>query len=508
MSELLADLERLAAVSADKRDESSVRLLAGALPPGGERCLRLAAIPHYFGQALLTRLDPSLSAESVEAAVGRLLRLGFCVELSGGLKLRNSVRRLFFEDWLREFPSVEFQALNRVLVEELRRPAGDSDELESRLQIVFHEIGADQDSGFTAFDELFRSLRTQFRLGACAALLEMVHEYDPVLAPVHAARLAYQEGKLASDRRQWKDAEGHFRTVLKRDAIPDRLRMKALLRLGTVHLDRGRWDAAIRAYSEARELAAEIPDPLNAAKSLYRLAIAYREAGEYASAISSLREYLADADTLGDWQRVAQAHNALGLVYLKQREPEEALQAFDVSLRNLEREGVESPRLLLNIGSAYADLPDFARSRECFDRSMMLSRGRGDAGGEAMALNNLARLHAAERRYTDAIRAATDSVALFERAHDFRSAGEASRNLALLQLRARRSPDGADPSLAAPALRRAGELFRRAGANDAAAAVERELERLGRRQDVPWWAWASIGVGVVALVALLLWLSW
>ena len=506
MNQMIAELERLAALPPEERAESSVRQLARQLPPDGERCLRLAAIPHDFTVSLLLALDASLSAARVEAACERLLRLGLAIEVGGVLRFRDSVRRIFFGDWLHEVRSEEFRSLSRTLAAEFRRAAAESDGA-AAVRVVFHEIGADQDAGFAQFEALFDAMRARFQLSACAGLLAMVHEYDPVLAPAHAARLAYAEGRLASDRCQWDEAEARFTAVLEHESVPDDLRVQTLLHLGTAYLKGGRHQQAVRAYSRARELAAATPNVIDDAQSLHWLATAYRESGDYEKALRLLRECIEMASTAGDPIRLAQAYNALGLVYLRQREVDDALKAFEESLRRLKSQDLESPQLLLNLGCAYADLPDLGRSREYLERGLALNRERGDAGGEAMTLNNLARIYENAGRHGDAIQAVGDAVALFERAHDFRSAGEAARNLARLHLRARLHPNGAAPASAASAFARAIELFRRAGAADAAAASEHELAQIGRRQSVPWWAWATIGIGAVVLVVLLFWLA-
>lgn len=513
MSQVLAELARLAQQPAGDPATMSVRLVEAQLPPDRAEALRLAAIPHHFTSAILTAMDPGVPPEQAAEICTELVDFGLAVPARRVFRLQDSVRRFYFAEWLKQYGSERFRTLNQRLAELFSAQlAAESNGDVVQCDIVFHAIGASEEAGFAAFEGLFRDYRGQFRVAECSALLTVVHEYDDVLAPAQANRLAYQSGKLAADLRRWEEAEARFTKVAESGATPDWLRFKALLRLGTVYRDQRRWDEAIRTYTGALDVARLTPGTADETRALHWLGTAYRDRGDLGQAEKLLRESLKIATASGDPICTAQGHNALGLVHLRRHAAADALKAFEKGLACLEAHGHQSALLFHNLGSAYLEVPDFARSREYFERSLELKRRQGDVGGQAMTLNNLARAHEAEGRRSDAIGAAEEATRLFEQVHDFYKAAEASKNLGLLYARAagrrRRSGGLSAPHTQADAadraFKRAIELFRKAGAADDADALERRLSDSSRHRTIPWWAWAVVAIvlGFVAVVAI------
>lgn len=517
MSQVLEQLRRMAERPDENHGEASVRLLAAQLAADEERCLRLVSIPHHFNQAIMLALDPDLPATRADAIADELVRLRLAVEIPEGFKLQDEVRRVFFSDWLREFYSPEFRAANSRLVALFESLDPELSEVSANQRdIIFHRIAAEGERGFEAFQGLFNELRHLFRLGDCGALLRLVHEFDVALSPGQAARLAYSEGKLAADLHRWHDAEAFFRKVIDNGVTPDPVRLKALMRLGTVYHAQREWASSIEFYERALELARRTPQTLDDTRCLHWLATSYRDSGDHATAKKLLLESIRLAEAADDRICLAQGHNALGLVHLRANDTGEALSEFEESLHNLEIEGRESAQLFHNLGSAYMLLPDFAKSRDYFERSLALKRRERDLGGQAITLNNLARIHEAEGRRLEAITAAEQATRFFEQVHDYYNAGQASRNLGRLHRRAVLSPSkwrkrAVDPvkseeekQAALQAFHRAITFFRMASATGTSKAVEQEIREMTRQQTVPWWGWVLVVLGAIAaLVAYL-----
>src|SRR5207249_10629346 len=97
---------------------------------------------------------------------------------------------------------------------------------------MFYVIGASRAEGLTECERLCRQRREEMRLGQCETLIKLVHEYDRVLNPFEKAILAYHEGKLAADRRQWSTAEELYNRVLATEGVSTQLQVKTLCRLG------------------------------------------------------------------------------------------------------------------------------------------------------------------------------------------------------------------------------------------------------------------------------------
>lgn len=236
MSELFAEFQKLMAPRVEGAVGTSVDVVLQVLDPAHANLLRLCAIPHHFSPQILRVLAPGLDWEQAEARCRKFAQLSFIVSDADGLVLHDLVRRYLFTRWLKPEAAGEFRAASARLVKFFDQPSPESaaSAQESRPRNwMFHLIGADQERGFQEFEALCRRARRQLHLSECATLIRLVHEYDPILPPDLANRLAYHEGKLASDLREWARAEELFQRTLAAEQTPPILRLKALLRLGS-----------------------------------------------------------------------------------------------------------------------------------------------------------------------------------------------------------------------------------------------------------------------------------
>jgi hypothetical protein len=92
------------------------------------------------------------------------------------------------------------------------------------------------------------------RFSECALLLRLVHEYDPVLHPRDRTILMYDEGKLASDLRDWERSLTLLRAVADNaDADPElRIRRSARWSCTAHERPRGRSACVARTYPGSR----------------------------------------------------------------------------------------------------------------------------------------------------------------------------------------------------------------------------------------------------------------
>jgi len=209
-------------------------------------------------------------------------------------------------------------------------------------------------------------------------------------------RLRERLGDLLLSMASHAAAEEQFRRLLTlaQSAGDARRKARALHNLGSVYGSQGRWDAAIAAYQQSRDI--------------------YREFG----------------DRLGEGRTL---HN-LGSVYASQDRWDEAIAAYQQS-RDIYREfgdRLGEGRTLHNLGSVYASQGRWDEAIAAYQRSLEIQRDLGDRQGEGMTLNNLGNVYRAQGHWDEAIAAYQQNLAICRQLGDRLGEGRTAENVALL----------------------------------------------------------------------------
>jgi tetratricopeptide (TPR) repeat protein len=414
-----------------------------------------------------------------------------------GFTLHETARRHLFRQWLRPERFGEFRAASERLVgyfEQVSTGMGEDAREEIQRQSMFHRIGVDTEKGFAEFEALCRRARHQLRLAECASLIRLVHEYDAILAAHLLTRLAYHEGKLAADLRDWRRARELLDAVARTENTDTELRVKALKRLGFVCSEQRELTGAIGHYEEAlRMTRANGVAGGQIAWIVMALGEAHRDRGDLSRAEELLTDALGRAKATTEPGTMASVYNSLGTLYLRQREMNRAIEAFGRGLEALDQSGdlFRGAQIYNNLGMAYVELRDWKRAEQFYEKSLAIKRQAGDTLGQAKTLNNLVPVYRNLMEESRAIEACTQAIRLFEEIHDLHNVAEAKRNLG----RSYQTMNKVD--FARAAFVEAMELFRHCGASEEAESTREEMERLGRRERLPWWMWLAIGLTVV-----------
>jgi tetratricopeptide (TPR) repeat protein len=358
-------------------------------------------------------------------------------------------------------------------------------------------LGADQPKGFDEFQMLCRKKRRQFELGACEHLIKLVHEYDKVLLPEHAAWLIYHEGKLAADRCQWKEAEALFKQVLESDALEPHLQVMANNRLGMIRDENRDYYGAIEYFQKALDLARKIPaDNKIMARIIHDLGAAHRDNGDLETAEKLLTESLRLAAVEGDNSGLAVGCNSLGTLYRRQRENYEAIDSFQKSLDylNLCGDTYRPAQVYNNLGITYRDLGDWKKSKEFYDKSLQITRQVGDKMGQAKTQNNLMTVYRNLDQNDEAVKAANDAISLFAELHDSFNVALTKHNLGKLYRRMK------NHDAAVRVLTEAIEGFDKAGEAKEAQNARRDLAALTHKTRSPGF-WIAV-ISVIILFVL------
>jgi tetratricopeptide (TPR) repeat protein len=458
--------------------------------------LRRCAVPHEFDRALLQRLGDLDEAEAdaryAEFAELSLMELGETT-----LAVHERWRAPLWRWWLQQAQRDEFTALSERLVAWFTLPANATGEDPAARRRMFHLIGCRRDEGLQAFETLFRAARHRRRVSECSLLLRLAHEYDPLLAPGERARLDYQEGKLASDLRDWERALPLLRAVAAEAEADPRLRAHALVRVGHALRQSGCIDDALALLEGAR--AQFEADPALAGsvwRLLYELGEVYRDQGRADAARATLSEALATADDGDEEADAAGLLNSLGTAQLKLHETDAAIASFRASLAELERGGdaLRSGGVLNNLGLAQLERCDWAAAEASFAASLERKRQAGDLPGQAAAWLSISRVQAARKSLTQARQSAEQAATAFGALGD--TPGRARARLAVARL-LRRSGQRAD----AAALLTTLLADASAGGDELTAAAARaELLLAEQRGGLRWWVWGLIVLALALLV--------
>jgi tetratricopeptide (TPR) repeat protein len=507
MDKRLEEFQQLLNEVSAKGTGAAVDLLLRQMDANQARCLQLCAIPHEFDISILRALAPDLNEQQASEYCDAFSKLSLVGQRSGSLAIHEEPRRYLFDQWLNSEREPEFRSASARLNEYFGRLSArlkaetatdKADAVERALRDrMFHIIGASRAEGLAEFERLCRQRREEMRLGQCETLIKLVHEYDRILNPLEKAVVAYHEGKLAADRRQWSTAEELYNRVLATEHLPIQLQVKTFCRLGMINDEQRRWGAAIDFFQKGLERADERPDCFAQIIDLQlNLGSSYRDSGQLPEAEDLLQKGITLAKNAHDLSNLADGYNSLATLYLKLNDTAKAVGTYQLSLKYLEEFGdkFRPAQVYNNLGNAYANQRDWQKSEEFFRQSLEIKRQAGDNAGQALTLTNLVRVYRAQQRIPDAIAALEQAATLFAEIRDDYNAARVKRDLA----RVYRSMKSAD--LANRAFDEAIALFEHCHELQEAQATRDEARR--KQRGLPWWVIVAI-VLFVAFVALI-----
>jgi tetratricopeptide (TPR) repeat protein len=142
---------------------------------------------------------------------------------------------------------------------------------------------------------------------------------------------------------------------------------RILGRLGSIHVAHHRWPQAVEYYGQAVEVAGELKDLSRVGKMYNDLGLAYEHLGDLTRSRAYAQKAITIHELLQDRLSVARAENNLGLVLIRQGQPELAREHLNRSLSICDEIGVEVGKSHVLLSLAELDLigrdPDGARRR-------------------------------------------------------------------------------------------------------------------------------------------------
>jgi len=469
------------------------------LDPQPARLLELCAIPHLFDRDVVRALDPHGPADLIDSFMDEVQLLPSIRQIGDCFAIHDIVRGQLFGRWLLPERRAEFAEASRRLAEHYEAASrGNQAETEANEPaVMFHRMGVDLEDGFRVFQDLYRCYRESARYSACEGLVRLVAEYRLVLPDRLRAWVSFYEAEIARDSRDLTRAISLLGELTRQEREPG-LAVRAHLQLSAVLRGLRRPEDSSEAADRALQIASATAEGAACLHLVHQeLGLVARDKGDVEQASQHLQLAIELGTAAEDRLMVASAYNSLGTV-LQKFDPKQAITVLEPAAQ-LAADALRQAQVLNNLGLAYANMGDWTKAQQSFERSLAIKRASADLYGQAVTLLNVARVYRARGQPFAMRNALTESGALFETVRDPGSAAAARRELARALRQAGETEEAKSESVKAVA------LFQEAGRIAEAQVLEGEFTFDPRRRKRRRWLIAgSAGTVFLLIVAILL----
>ncbi|WP_338760603.1 tetratricopeptide repeat protein [Massilia sp. METH4] len=343
-------------------------------------------------------------------------------------------------------------------------------------------------------------MSSQGRKNICAALVNLIHEYDSILCVQHKLWIRAFEASNQIDENNLDLADALSKGLIEEcQKTGERaLVVEAFKCRARIESKRGNWQAEIH-YLKSALLSGDPSRHKELFLLGHMLAVAYREAGCLEEAEQQFDKGISYAGQIA-WRRgIAMSYNGLGTTCMKRGDFDAAIRAFETAIDSL---GEDSKNFALapiynNLGLAAQRSRDLEGSLAYFSKSLELKIAANDTCGKAMTMTNMVALLEELGRRTEAVDFARQASELFQELRDYYNSAMAKRTLARQLRRMGQEKEASKVFLEAE------DLFRnRCDCKEMADNVRAEHTSITIR--TPLWVWLPIFFVFVCFFGLLL----
>jgi tetratricopeptide (TPR) repeat protein len=245
------------------------------------------------------------------------------------------------------------------------------------------------------------------------ALLEKVRQSSEELTDPTKMWLDYYQARLDWARQNWRAAESNFRKLLAQD-LPVDLRAQALRWLGESLHYGGQWQEQLFLEQEALILSSVLGDDSNRAAIYNMMGWAHLRQSRSQEAMVAFEHSLRLCQGVGSREQEAWALNNLGVVSLRLGDPVKALDAHRASLaiRREENLRLEEGRSLHNIAEVLVSQGHWRQGDKHLRDSEAIAREIGDQIGLSYVMFTRGQWEKGQGRLEQALGAYRQSLAL------------------------------------------------------------------------------------------------
>jgi tetratricopeptide (TPR) repeat protein len=201
--------------------------------------------------------------------------------------------------------------------------------------------------------------------------------------------------------------------------------------IGKLHWLRGDYPRALEFTQRALATRRKIGDRRSIALSLNNLGLVYQDSGQFSKALESFEQALAIRREIGDLVGVSITLNNLGTIAQDQRDDRHALALFTEAYEMAKETGDRNriALILTNVGETHNRLGDVPRAIAYLKQAEELANELGDKLGLAEALRGLGKAYLSQREFIKARDCTSHAVDLFREVQSKVQVGVALRSL-------------------------------------------------------------------------------
>ncbi|MCC0177012.1 CHAT domain-containing protein [Waterburya agarophytonicola K14] len=236
-------------------------------------------------------------------------------------------------------------------------------------------------------------------------------------------RLARQElneakiglGEVFTHQGLYKQAENYLAQTVNSPYSDSHLRRRTFNALGSIQLEIGQYDEALKTFEQAHSVSNTIGDRVGKAKTLENLGRAYQLTGDRNKALKQYQEALGQLRSAGAWSRQVYVLNNLGLLATELGLSNRALEYLQNAEGTLSNSGgVGRVITLTNLGYYYTQRKKYDLARDYLEQALSWAKSNGDRLGEAKALSGLGAIEMELADYQGASQTLESSIKIFE----------------------------------------------------------------------------------------------
>lgn len=226
------------------------------------------------------------------------------------------------------------------------------------------------------------------------------------------------------------------------ELLPDKHRDRSIERalieqLGDLLYTKGEYDAAIKQHAQALQIAEELGNRADAARSLHRVGMIYEARGEYESALAAYSQSLKIKEDLGDRRGAASSLHQMGSIDVERGEYDAAIARYEDALRIFEeldeRAGVSAS--LHNIGIIHQRRGEYQMALERYEQALKIEQELGDWRGTAVSLHQIGMIHYVRGEYEAALAHYERVLRIFEELDDHAGVSDSLHSIGIIHQR-------------------------------------------------------------------------
>ena len=229
---------------------------------------------------------------------------------------------------------------------------------------------------------------------------------------LNEARIAL--GEVYTYQGLYKQAENYLYPAIN-SAYNPHLRRRGYNALGSIQLEIGQYDEALKTFTQAYSVPNIPGDRVGKAKTLENLGRVYQVKGDRNQALKQYQLALNELRSIGAWSRQVYVLNNLGRLATDLNLNNRALEYFQLAEGTLSNSGgVGRVITYVNLGYYYSQRKKYDLATDYLERALSWAQSNGDRIGEAKAFSGLGAIQMQSQDYQSAIDTLSASIEVFE----------------------------------------------------------------------------------------------